>query len=151
MNKEQLQKQLEEMKAKVAEMEKELNKGEKFEWKYPKDKTFVIGAYSTHPECSGEIGYYLSHGRYRIKEANAKLALQRNKEANVIEALAEQLDPDWVADWDNEQQNKYYVFLSKNEYKCSWNNGAYSIGVPYMSRQTAVKICDMLNNGEIEL
>lgn len=154
MNKEQLQQQIKEMELKLQEMKNELNKLEKFEFKYPACQTSLIRACTTGYGYNGDDKYYLKHGRYRIKEENAELSLQRNKEANLIEALAEQIDPDWKADWGDIEQEKSYIYWShraKKYYGTCVVSWIKDIGIPYMSPKTAKTICEMLNNGEFTL
>ena len=151
MNKEVLKQQIEEMKAKLADMEAELNKPKGFEWKYTHNRAFVVISYDICDNMSGVDTDYLCHGRYRTTQENAERALERNRLANRLEALAEQLDPDWVVDWENGMQEKWYVYYIRGEYKYSCMGGVQHIGQVYMSKATAAKIVDMLNSKGIEL
>ena len=98
VTKENLEKQIAEMESKLKEMREELNKPKEFEWSYTNEKTFLVNPYSIQSGVDGSSPTYLTHGRYRKTRENAERALERNRVANRLEALVEQIDPEWVAD-----------------------------------------------------
>ena len=149
MNKITIKQQIKDMETKLAEMKAELDKPKEFEWKYPYHAPFLD--HIQIREGTGCSKKLIEHGRYRQTQANAERALERNRLANRLEALAEQLDPDWVADWSNRSQPKYTVYLSDGIHTTSLYYDTQHIGQVYMSRNVAIKICNMLNNKEIEL
>ena len=149
MNTELVQQQIKEVEAKLSEMKAELVKLEEFKWKYKYYSPYL--QHTRVEEGTGCSESLIYHGRYRIKKDNAERALERNRVANRLEALAEQLEPDWVANWSDKGQNKGYVYYCEGEYTYYSTSFAHNIGQVYMSVTTAKKIVDMLNNKEIVL
>lgn len=154
MDKNKLQQQIEEMEAKLTDMKAELNKPKFFKWEYKSGCTFQLfrsyvgNGYTVEDES-------LRHGRYRKTKANAERSLERNRVANRLEALVEQLDSEWVADWSNSKEDKCIILkdygMGNAIYKYCIYGSKYSPSQVYMSKDTALKICEMLNNKEIEL
>ena len=147
MNKEQLQQQVNEMKAKLAEMEAELAKKGKFEWDYVRDNTFLIRPYLFDRYLNGTDKDYLEHGRYRSTKRGAELSLERNKRGNRLEALAEKLGG--LKEWVRGEKN-FHIY-----YNGYWDNDydflAYHPEKVYMTKDCVIEICRMLNEGEFSL
>ena len=120
MNKENLQKQIEEMKTKLADMEAELNKPEMtINYWQPKnnDLYFYVG-------LDGNIDWnrYFSTGgstRYRVfktrKEAE-KYAEYVKAEETLRRVIAE-VNGGWLPDWTNDDEYKYVVVLNMDNLK----------------------------------
>jgi hypothetical protein len=120
----------------------------KFEWKYELDEDgSCIMIDSESIRTCGIYDYYIEHGRYRKSQQAAEQSLARNKRANRLEALAEQLNglTEFVADSAN-----YYVYCEKLEWRCSGTSTYYPERV-YMTKECAAEICRMLNEGEFSL
>ena len=150
MNKENLQQQLNEMKTKVAEMEAELNRPKKFELEYEKDKTYLVDLHRVISKCTGTNSEYMYNGRYRQTKEAAELSLARNRRANRLEALVEQVGSlkEFV-----ENEKNYIVFYryEDNTYATNYSSCIYSPERVYMMEATAIKVCEILNAGEYEL
>jgi hypothetical protein len=148
-----LRQRIQKLKAKLAKTEAKLNESEEFKWEYESYNACYLGSLFIEDNFLGQDKDYLYHGRYRKTKANAEKALERNRLANRLEALAEQLDSDWVADWDDPEQYKYYIVFSHDSqnYKTFARGLLEGIGQVYMSEETAIKICNMLNSKEIKL
>jgi len=136
-----LEQQIEDMKTKLAEMEAEVKKSKKFRWDYKRNATYQLGEYSISSDCYGNSNYYLEHGRYRKTQANAELALKRNKEANLIEALAEQFGSDG--------SGGCIITLDKGKYCYCYST--VTIGTPRMTEEIANKVCEVLNSKQVIL
>lgn len=113
---------------------------------------YYIGAY----QVTAGFGYtpeVLKHARYRNTEEQAEQALQREKEANRLEARVLEIEPNWKADWKDTDQGKWsmhYNYSIKKYQK--WRNlEIRDIGVIYMSEKTATQILEELNSGRYKL
>lgn len=135
-------------------LENELKKQEKFEFKYERGETFIIYSDEIESEGIGDVQRKLDFGLYRINENNAKEALQLNKENNIIGAIAEQIDVNFSKDinWNN-KENKYTIYYNNQtgKYSSSCNSFNRYLGTVYMSKEVAKRVCEILNNKEVEL
>ena len=148
MNKEQLKKNIEEMEAKLSEMKAELEKKDKFEWKYELWETYLIDEYPLSCDWIGNDKKYLEYGRYRSTEKGAELSFTRNKRANRLEALAEQLGglKEFVTN-----EKTWYLLNRGDKWVYSYTLYIYNPEAVYMTEECAKQICDLLNNGEFSL
>lgn len=89
----------------------------------------------------------INHGRYRLTQEVANRSLERNKRANRLEALAEQLGGLKVFEIGS---YNYYIVRS-NIWIYKNNTNLYHAEKVYMTEKCAQKICDMLNSGEFTL
>jgi len=93
-----------------------------------------------------------------IKEIKGKLAftkeeLQLIKEIKLIKTIAEQLCSDSKKlQWSSNRYN-YIIQLDTRTNKYSISSWEYYKipGVQYMDEHTAIKVCEILNNGEVKL
>ena len=76
------------------------------------------------------------------------MSLARNKRANRLEALAEQLGG--LKEFDSNECN-YYIYLDNNEWIYSDCVYFYYPEVVYMTEKCVIEICRMLNEGEFSL
>lgn len=146
---------IDELKAKVAEltatieaMEAEEAKLKKFEWKYTYGDTFFLNEHSTTSGSCGDDKDFIEHGRYRLTKKAAKQSLARNKRANRLEALAEQLGG--LKEFAEDEYN-YYIYCRHNTWYKDSNSCKYSPEKVYMTKECATEICRMLNEGEFSL
>jgi hypothetical protein len=87
---------------------------------------------------------------FHTKE-HVERAREEMREANLLRYWASVVDPTWRADWDNEEQEKWFIELYNNEYRTEDTDVFKAIGTVYMSEETATKICEALNNGGLTL
>ena len=126
-------------------------KPKKFEWNYmPDDDDSYNLVDSSSIRTCGIYDYYIEHGRYRKSEEAADQSLARNKRANRLEALAEQLGG--LKEWENGEDN-YYIYRYGNS--AIWTitvtcNCFYPESV-YMTKNCAIEICRLLNEGLFSL
>ena len=143
MDKELLKQQIKEAKANLAKMEEELNKPDKWEWNYEELVTYRLSGSDIIQTFSGNSKKYLEHGRYRRTKEQAEHSLLRNKRANRLEALVYELQ--------EKVGGKHYVY----EQEGTWTKSTICFnvhpGVVLMKKSTAIKICNMLNNGKFSL
>ena len=135
-------------------LENELKKPEKFEFKYEREETFIIYSDEIESEGNGDVQRKLDFGLYRINENNAKEALQLNKESNIVGAIAEQIDVNYSKDIDwNNKENKYSIYYNNQtgKYSSFYNSFNIYLGTVYMSKEVAKRVCEILNNKEVEL
>ncbi len=121
----------------------------KFEWKYELDEDgSCIMIDSDSIRTCGVYDYYIDSGRYRKSEQAAEQSLARNKRANRLEALAEQLNglTEFVADSAN-----YYIYYLDKRWSINLTMNPFYPEVVYMTETCAAEICRMLNAGEFSL
>ena len=143
MTKQEKLKAIARMEQELATLKKDVEKEYKFKWQYENSKTFMLYISNIIHACAGNNKLNLEFGNYRKTQENAEKSLLRNKRANRLEALVEQLQGDLKGD--------YSIFL---DYTLTWNYGLKTIkepGVVTMQQETAIAICKMLNNGEFSL
>ena len=59
-------------------------------------------------------------------------------------------DDGWVADWSNEDQNKYFVLYSHKKFYQSRCYQTKDISTLYMSEANATKLAQLMNDGIVE-
>ena len=72
----------------------------------------------------------------------------------LIEAVTIELGMvSWVADWNDKDQPKHYVHYAykENKYYLDCWRTFRDIGVIYMTKEVAERVCEILNNKEYEL
>ena len=87
-----------------------------------------------------------------------KTKSQAEQAAKALRSYARQLawlnenNDNWVADWNNSDQHKYYIYFNnaKKIHCISKDYLANSIGLVYMSKDNAYKLCKLLNDGIVE-
>ena len=92
---------------------------------------------------------------YPTKEAAEKARDAMRTHNRLLAWLAEN-DDGWVADWSDDEQGKYYIYLESNpKEKASYGFNANwycrNLVTVYMSEQNAIKLCELLNDGVVEL
>ena len=151
--------QIEKLEKKLAKLKAEANKPNKYEIEYEAGSTFFVGSYnSIIGEITGFSDDGYTSGRYRktLKFADEHLKTQTEmmRLGALVEAVTIEMNmEDWVADWSDDSQLKYYVDCDckGNEYysDCWWT--LKTTGVIYMPEEVAIRVCEILNNKEYEL
>jgi hypothetical protein len=98
----------------------------------------------------------VQHGRYRQTENVAAESVIRNKEANRLEALVEDVTiklgvEDWVAVWGLKEQYKHTIYLCRGEFVSVHTNTYKGVGAIYMPEIVAEEVCRILNEGRYKL
>lgn len=154
LTKEQILAKIEAAEAELANLKAELNKPDKFEFKYPLGCTFIIDDGIIHENANGCDSLFIHSGRYRINSNNAEQAVRLNRESNLIGAIAEQIDPDFASKvlWGGDIRNycieyvissKQYVLVSTSYFKTP--------GVVFMPKEVAEQVCEILNSNQVSL
>lgn len=156
MSKDELAEELEKLKKLKNAVENKLKEHDGPKLIYPSGKCWIVEAFnaSSSRESFPIKQNLLSNGCYRTTQENALNAAIKRTSANIIEAYAEQIDPEWKENWSEwNNKAKYYIVYDNDAKEFEYESILYSeaIGVPYMSENTAVKIVEMLNNGIIKL
>ena len=150
MNQEAINQRIQALESELAGLKIELNKQEKFKFKYEFSNTYHITSNTIVQNCTGEINDALQNFRYRQTESNAKADFQLQKELMCISALAEQIDPDYKSKviWDG-WANNYYICINHKtkEYDISYR----SVLSRVLPQEVALKVCEILNNKGVEL
>ena len=118
----------------------------KFKWNYLRRETYLIDKTRIYERYNGDAFDLIEHGRYRKTKEVAEQSLLRNKQANRLEALVEQIQGNLEGDY-----IIYYDTLSPHWHYRSLSNHIFYPGIIVMRESTARKVCEMLNNGEFSL
>jgi hypothetical protein len=117
-----------------------------FELEYPQ-KAFLIDVkfleVYKYPSFDKD---FLTAGIYRKTKENAEKSLKRMIRSNRLEALVEQIQGNLGGD--------HYIFQYKQSKKWDWMEESFYDFYPevvLMEKETAQKICDMLNSGKFSL
>lgn len=143
-----LQKELQELKVKVAELESRIS-AEPVKWQ-PKGGDWWIDEGNVFEFAHNEI--YYPFGTARQTKEEAERASVEMRRFNRLLALRDELCGDEVVNW-NDHKHKHYVYFSHSRAK--WFpefDDVYESIMPYFTNyDSAQKACDMLNSGEVEL
>ena len=158
MNANKINEQIERLEEELAKLKKEVNKPSKYEIEYEAGSTNLIGSYRTMQGNSGTDEDLLNTGRYRktLKFANEHCKTQNEmmRLGALIEAVTIELGmEDWVADWNDSSQSKHHVQYAykDNKYYLDYWLTFRIIGVIYIPKKVAERVCEILNNKEYEL
>lgn len=136
-------------------LEKKLQEPEVLKLEYPSGQCWIIGGFtpSSARESFPIKQNLLSNGCYRLTSENALNASRRRCNANIIEAWAEKLEPNWKPNILDKEQEKCSIVWNtvRQKFEVEVKYTDTIIGVPLMSLNTAHRIKRMLNNKEITL
>ncbi len=120
----------------------------KFKWHYLFNNSFRLANTKIIFYESGSSATLIEHGRYRKTQSSAEQSLARNKRANRLEALAEQLNglTEFIVRADN-----YYIYYWNKKWSIGIAMDPFFPEVVYMTETCATEICRMLNEGEFSL
>ena len=159
MNINKINEQIERLEEELAKLKAEATAPRQYEIEYEAGSTFFVGSYnSIIGEITGFSDDGYTSGRYRktLKFADEHLKTQTEmmRLGALVEAVTIEMNmEDWVADWSDDSQLKYYVDCDckGNEYysDCWWT--LKTTGVIYMPEEVAIRVCEILNNKEYEL
>ena len=158
MNINKINTQIERLEEELAKLKAETNKPNKYEIEYEDGDTFFISIKTVMGEATGQSNDLLKAGRYRSTEKftneHFKIQNEMMRLGALVEAVTIEMNmEDWVADWSDDSQLKYYVDCDckGNEYysDCWWT--LKTTGVIYMPEEVAIRVCEILNNKEYEL
>jgi hypothetical protein len=120
----------------------------KFEFSYDKDNLYFLNLTSIATNIIYNHSDLVEHGRYRKTKEVAEQSLDRNKRANRLEALAEQLGG--LREFDNHTL-LFYVYKQYDTWRVQELITIFCPEVVYMTEECADTIADMLNNGKFTL
>ena len=151
-----LQKELQELKAKVADLESRiLFPNEPVAKWQPKGGNYYISCSGVIETC-GSTNDFKSHGVERATKKQAERAAVEMRRFNRLLALRDELCGNdlEVVDLFSDCK-KYYVYSCHGNKEKKWSytdcSILTSIGVYFTTAKTAQKACDMLNSGEVDL
>jgi len=154
MNKEAINQRIQALESELDKLKAELSKANSFKFDYTNMKTSFIGTYCVSNNTSGSKPLLLENFRYRQLKSNADADFQLQKELMCIGALAEQIDPDYRSEVSWTFDREFYSIqqdMKTKEYQVYCSYPKRRLGVVYMPKDTAEKVCEILNNKEIEL
>jgi hypothetical protein len=145
-----LQKELQELKAKVADLESRIVV-EPVKWQ-PKGGRYYVALGEIYDGGDEDVG--ASFGIRRETFYQASRAASEMRKFNRLLALRDELCGDEVGDWKDIDIRRYYLFFNHNKGKwaSTYDDTCYETITHYFtSKGSAQKACDMLNSGEVEL
>ena len=153
MNQEAINKRIQALESELAGLKAELIKPEKFMFKYCNTRYNIGSLLEPIKIESITNNYSTTSFNYRKIKENAQADFQLQKELMCIGAIAEQIDPDYKSRviWDSTTNWVVYWSVEYEQYRVSSNNTIKYIGVVYMPKDVADKVCEILNNKGIEL
>ena len=158
MNINKINEQIERLEEELAKLKAEATAPRQYEIEYECGDAFYIGSYIISEKTTRFIDSCLNTGRYRSTEKftneHFKIQNEMMRLGALVEAVTIEMNmEDWVADWSDDSQLKYYVDCDckGNEYysDCWWT--LKTTGVIYMPEEVAERVCEILNNKEYEL
>ena len=159
MNANKINEQIEKLEQELAKLKAEATVPSKYELEYKDDSIFLVGYRDAPIRWNvGKEEDHLKAGRYRSTEKFANEHCKTQNEMMRLGALIEAVTiemnmEDWVADWNNDSQPKYYVDCDcrGNTYypDCWWT--LKTTGVIYVPEKVAERVCEILNNKEYGL
>lgn len=92
-------------------------------------------------------------GAERATREQAERAAVEMRRFNRLLALRDELCGDAVANWTDNESNKWILYFDNkdNEWTTGKNQYMQYVGVYFANEASAQKACDMLNSGEVEL
>lgn len=145
-------------------LEAKIAEPDEFRFNYDKFNTWYVGMNpkSTKPFAGRESNdnngslsteTLISNGAYRMNNLRALKASDNIFNNNIIDAIAEQLEPDWKPDFSDLKQEKCSILFntSKNAYTVLVAYTEVPLGIAIMSLNTAHTIKRMLNEGKVKL
>jgi len=117
------------------------------------ERTWYISFYGEPSKSVSATERHVASGMYRKVKEDAKRLSERRIKSERLSALACELGVERDFTKRDEKGSNYYIIFDvlKKLYitvnAIDWN----TIGVPYMTKEGANDICEMLNNGEFEL
>jgi hypothetical protein len=118
------------------------------------------GGFSIFLECDQEsvtkapsIASFAAAGMERQTKESAEKAYGKMITHNRLLAYVDEFGGDWVADWADEGQGKYFIrYLHRNDsWFVVWNWSYRSLGTVYMSEECAEGLVAKLQSGEVVL
>lgn len=154
MNHDKINQKIQALEFELAGLKAELSEVDKFKFRYTYTETSFIGTTCVTHKTSGADRSSLENFRYRQTEKNANADCQLQKELMCIGALAEQIDPDYKTkvNWGIDKQfYSIHQDMETKEYQVHDSYPKRRLGVVYMPEAVAEKVCEILNNKEVEL
>jgi hypothetical protein len=159
MNANKINEQIEKLEQELAKLKAEATVPSKYELEYKDDSIFLVGYRDAPIRWNvGKEEDHLKAGRYRSTEKFANEHCKTQNEMMRLGALIEAVTiemnmEDWVADWNNEDQVKYFVHYEHkdSEYHLDYWRTTKTIGTIHMPPEVAKRVCEILNNKEYEL
>jgi hypothetical protein len=121
---------------------------QEFKFVYDKNRSYCLNLDSVVTSINYNNPILLEHGRYRKTKEVAEQSLARNKRANRLEALAEQLGG--LREFDD-QSLMFYIYKQYDEWSVCSLTTTFFPEVVYMTKECAETITRMLNSGKFTL
>jgi hypothetical protein len=147
-----LQKELQDLKAKVADLESRIAAEPVAKWQPEGGNFFIQSSGKVSEVVGGSDTPHKEFGVERPTRQQAERAEVEMRKFNRLLALRDELCGDEVVDWSNNATG-FYLYISHYQNRWDWSSGKrYETITPYFtSKGLAQRACAMLNSGEVEL
>jgi hypothetical protein len=146
-----LQKELQELKAKVAELESRIVAEPRAKWQPEGGNWWIDEGGEVVEGHTSRLS--IEFGSERQTKEQAERASVEMRRFNRLLALRDELCGNAVVNWTDNESNKWILYFDNKDNE--WTTGKYQymqyIGVYFANEASAQKACDMLNSGEVEL
>lgn len=139
------------IEAKIAEQDE-------FKFNYNPRTAWYVGSHNNkRPFASKGVNIELENsvlnGVYRLDNMKALKASDNIFNNNIVDAISEQIEPNWEPDFDDLKQEKCWIAFdpNKNVYTVFVSYTEVPVGIAIMSLGTAHTIKRMLNEGKVKL
>ena len=148
-----LQKELQELKAKVADLESRISDKPVAKWQPTGGDFFIQSNGKMSKVVGGSDNLHKECGVERQTKEQAERAAVEMRRFNRLLALRDELCGDDVVNWTDNESNKWILYFDNkdNEWTTGKNQYMQYVGVYFANEASAQKACDMLNSGEVEL
>ena len=143
---EKLEKQIEELKAEVERLKNEeaLKRTEHYYFlNIDGDGDFYIDE-----DNDGLTTDYYDNWNYFLSEESSERFLSAVEELKVLQHYHEMYCPNYIPNWNDEDEIKWYVFFNKSTSRYQYSYGTYDFRlneIYFDSEETVRKVCDRLN------
>lgn len=145
-NIEKLEKQIEELKAEIEKLKKSEKQLERPDHFYFINMDGDGDFYIDKSLCDND--YYFNNRNYFLSEKSAERFLSAVEELKALQYYHEIYCPDYIPNWNDEKEEKWYVFFNKSlcRYQYSYSTNRYRLNEIYFdSEETVKKVCNRLN------
>ena len=149
-----LQKELQELKAKVADLESRIVAKPVANWQPEGGEYLIMSNGETVEASQTSINDTMAKlfGTRRDTQEQAQRVSIEMRRFNRLLALRDELCEGQM-NWEDKNSKKYYVYFDNSNERWDWTfDGFLQKITPYFTTQQSVqKACDLLNSGEVEL
>ena len=128
----------------------ELKCSKPVKWEPKKGDTAIYGDFNCWPIDPRFNNLYVQAGMASYTKEQAETVSKELRKVARMWAYKMEFDADFVPDWNDPCQNKFYVYRVNGLWETDFANVLYDVEKIYMSKQCAKELVKKLNSGEVE-